>query len=91
MEELEIIRNKIDEIDEKIQELFLKRMEWVRRVADIKKEKGMPISDQKRETSILEKRCGYFPDREFLPYYEEFMQMILKLSKTYQEDRMHRR
>ena len=42
-------RKMINEIDDQMKELFLKRMEVVSNVALYKKENNMPIFDSKRE------------------------------------------
>ena len=54
MEDLKKIRTEINEIDEKIKELFVKRMEEVKKVADFKKENNLPIFDADREKDIIE-------------------------------------
>ena len=46
---LEIHRKRIDEIDEKLTQLFLERMQVSADIAAYKKEKGLPIRDPERE------------------------------------------
>ncbi len=52
---LEETRTKIDEIDSKLLPLFEARMDCSREVAEIKKEKGIPILNEAREQAILDK------------------------------------
>lgn len=53
--DLEKIRSQIDEIDEQILQLFLKRMNLSVGVAEYKKTNNMPIFQAKREQAILDK------------------------------------
>ncbi len=52
---LDQIRQDIDSIDRQLVELILKRMDCSRRVAEYKREKGMPVLDATREAKILDK------------------------------------
>ncbi len=61
MDELLELRNQIDEIDEQLIPLLLKRMEISKEVADYKVRKRLPVLNEKREQEILEdvgKKCG---------------------------------
>ena len=49
----ENIRNEIDAIDDKIVELYLKRFECVKKVAEVKQQENLPVSDPAREREIL--------------------------------------
>ncbi len=51
--DLKEIRNEIDEIDKNLVELFEKRMELCRAVAEYKIKTGMQVLDRKRETEKL--------------------------------------
>ena len=76
-------RLKINEIDDQIKELFLKRMEVVKGVAEYKIEHNMPIFDSGREESMkqrLSKDTG-----ELKEYYLAFLEETVKQSKKYQE------
>ena len=53
MRDLKEIRKEIDDIDGKLVELFEKRMELCRQVAEYKIETGMQVLDRKRETEKL--------------------------------------
>lgn len=51
---LEEIRKEIDQIDEQLLPLFLKRMECAGKVAEIKKGKNLPVLNVAREQEILD-------------------------------------
>ena len=86
MEELKKIRNEINKIDEKMKELFVKRMEEVKKVADFKKEKNLPIFDADREKDIIEERLKGFEYEDLKSYYVSFLRDVMKVSKEYQEE-----
>ena len=50
--DLKEIRNEIDAIDSQLVELFEKRMDTVRKVAEYKLENNMPIFNSKREQEL---------------------------------------
>ena len=49
------LRKKIDDIDDKIKELFLERMAISKDILDYKKEHHLPIVNQAREEEIRER------------------------------------
>ncbi|MGI6217948.1 MAG: chorismate mutase, partial [Coriobacteriales bacterium] len=53
--ELDEIRKQIDETDEQLLEIFLKRMDLSRQVAETKKESEKPVLDKTREREILKR------------------------------------
>lgn len=53
--DLEELREKIDEIDRKLIDLFSQRMEIAESILEIKKEMGKEIRDKEREQKVLEK------------------------------------
>lgn len=52
MEDIQKLRKKIDEIDENILRLLGERSEICRSIGLLKKEQGMPIIDEYRETQV---------------------------------------
>jgi len=52
---LEVIRNRINEIDEQIIELMAERTHFAKEIALLKKALDMPIYNNKREQEIYEK------------------------------------
>lgn len=83
MDELAEIREQIDRIDARIARLFEERMEACGRIGRIKKEKGLQVLDEGREAEVLKSRCGYV-GAQMLPYWEEVLATLMKVSKDYQ-------
>ncbi len=55
------LRNKIDDIDDELVPLLLKRMDISRQVAEYKFKRGIPVLNEKREQEVLDlvaKDCG---------------------------------
>lgn len=65
MENLEKLRDKIDKIDEKIIHLFEERMETVIKVAEYKKQNGIPILNEMREKEVIEKSILKLKNKHF--------------------------
>ena len=78
------LRKELDATDEKIVRLFEKRMKTVRRVAEYKRENGLPVRDERREAEILSDRKS-LADKEVQTYVEELFTCILGLSRSYQQ------
>ncbi|MCF0110287.1 MAG: bifunctional chorismate mutase/prephenate dehydratase [Erysipelotrichaceae bacterium] len=84
MNTLEEARLIINETDEKIAELFERRMEAVRQVALYKKEHNLPIFDPSREDYLLNKNLKYLHNEELTEYYRDFQKHTMEVSKKYQ-------
>jgi chorismate mutase len=56
LEELAILRHKIDELDDSLLELLLRRMNVSKEIGLYKKENNMPILQEQRYNEILQKR-----------------------------------
>ena len=85
MDELNKARKTINEIDKKIAELFQQRLDAVQSVAQYKKEHHLEIFDKKREEEVLERNCAYIQNEDYLPYYRQFQQHLMDVSKAYQQ------
>ena len=85
MKDLKECRQIINDIDPKMQELFIKRMHTVREVALYKQASGMPIFDAKREEDMLANLSANV-EEELRAYYVEFLKAMLAISKEYQKD-----
>ena len=84
--ELNELRNRIDEIDDKLVKLFTERMDIAAQVADYKKERQMPIYVPAREREILQsvaEKAG--PD--MANYTRVLYSMLFELSRSYQAKR----
>lgn len=85
MSKLDEARQTINEIDKEMAKLFQKRMKAVENIAVYKKERGLPIFDEKREQALIEKNSAYITDSAIRTYYVPFLKDELKVSKQYQE------
>ena len=81
--EIDALRNKIDEIDNKLVKLFEDRMEICAEIAQYKKENNLPVLDKTRERELLNKIAG-LSDTELENYTVRLYSQILELSKSYQ-------
>lgn len=78
-------RIKIDEIDEKMIELFIERLKIAENVAIIKKNNNLPILNAEREAQIIEQSLKNINecDKE---YVADFLKTMMKLSKDKQKN-----
>lgn len=77
-------RKILNEIDEKMQSLFLSRQSTVLKIAKIKHQNNLPIFDSKREEEMKKRLCEGLSEVD-KTYYLAFLENILKLSKEYQK------
>lgn len=84
--DLKEIRGKIDEIDDSLVELFVKRMEMSAQVADYKKANNMPIYVPAREREILQEVAAK-AGPEMSNYTRVLYSMLFELSRSYQRKR----
>ncbi len=64
MKELSALRGEIDQIDDQLLALFLRRMDMMGEVAAAKAAAGVPLTDAGRESQILERLASQAPGRE---------------------------
>ena len=62
--ELHEIREEIRQIDEEMAELFVRRMEAVRKVAACKNQRGLPVLDREQESRVIQGRSARIKDPE---------------------------
>ena len=83
--DIQALRGKIDQIDDQLVELFVRRMEVSAAIADYKKERNLPIHVPAREEEKLmdvEKKAG--PGME--SYIRSLYGTIFELSREYQSE-----
>ena len=85
MEDLSVIREKINELDNKIIELWKERMDLCLSVAQYKKENNLPILDEKREKDLLD-RIGNLAGDELDSYARTLYEAIMSVSRAYQHE-----
>ena len=83
---LDIAREIINEVDAQMIELFKKRMEAAKMVAEYKKENNKPIYDKEREEALINKNINTLNDKVLEQYYKTFIEGVLTASKDYQKD-----
>lgn len=81
---LEESRKIINQVDNEMAELFVKRMQAVKSIADYKKEHGLPIYDAKREEELINVNSEKIEDLEIRPYYVNFLKNNMQVSRSYQ-------
>ena len=84
--ELNELRNEINQIDEDLLNLFLRRMDVAEQVADYKRANNLPIYQPQREREILKKVADQAgPEKS--GYARVLFSMLLELSKSSQNKR----
>ena len=81
------IRNKIDEIDARIVNLFTDRLKIVEQVAEYKKANNLPVLDAERERQLLNK-VSDMAGEDFDAYARVLFSTIMDLSKSYQNKKL---
>ncbi|MBR2850596.1 MAG: prephenate dehydratase [Clostridia bacterium] len=81
------IRKEIDEIDKELVDLYIRRMNCSARVAEYKREHGMPVLDASRERALLNK-ISELSGSELEEYTRTLYSTILDLSRSYQHARL---
>lgn len=85
--DLNDFRNRINEIDNQMIELFVERMQTAAKIAETKAEQNLPILDSSREKAVLQyvkEKAG----KEFAGYAEMLYQTMFRVSKSYQAELM---
>jgi len=78
-------RAEINEIDDHLRALFLRRMELSRRIGIYKKANGLPVLDSSREEAILA-RVGENLDSPMDELTRELFRTLFSLSKKFQSE-----
>ena len=77
-------RKEIRHIDEEMAVLFEKRMELAVEVADYKRKTGLAVEDLEQERHILDECANLIENDEIKPYYLQFLQGTMDVSKRWQ-------
>ena len=90
MNNLNDLRNKIDDIDDKIVELLLERFAAVKSVGEYKKEHGLDVLQKNREAEVLQNiadkinKTNKTENQAYKKYMLDIYETILKTSKSSQ-------
>ena len=83
---LELLREKIDKVDNELVRLFEERMNISGEIADYKRENNLPVLDRTRETAKL-KQISEKVSPELESYAHILYDMLFELSRSYQGSR----
>ena len=83
------IRAEIDQVDDALTQLFVKRMQLAAEVAAYKREHAAAVTDGSREQKILDRVCAASGEA-LAPYTERLYQTLFALSKDYQRALLER-
>lgn len=81
---LEAYRNEIDAIDEQLTALFARRMALAAEIAEQKRRDGLPVLDENRERTVLDRAETRTAQQELRPFTRKFFQSLLSLSRERQ-------
>ncbi len=84
MTDLEKARLTINEVDKAMAELFEKRMEAAKTVAEYKRLHGLQVTDTLREQEVIKRNSAYIKNEDLKSYYINFLQSNMDISKNYQ-------
>lgn len=79
------LRKEIEEIDQEMLELFIKRMDVSYQIGMYKKQHQLPILDEKREQALFDKQKALLNNETLWPLYKSFLKELMRLSKEYQK------
>ena len=85
MSDLLSYRNQIDEIDTQIRQLFIKRMNLVKEIAEYKMAHDIAVYDSTRELEVIAKNIESLEEKTYQPYYQSVIEEMMKVSKEYQK------
>ena len=82
-EELEELRKQIDETDDELIEIYLKRLAVSEKIAEAKAAAGAPVYDAEREKKVIFRLAKKVPEDMRL-YVKELYETIFATGKAYQ-------
>lgn len=84
MTNLKEIRDKINDLDKEMLDLFTKRMKLSKEVIEYKMKNNLPILDSEREKEVIDKNLSNLKNKDLEKYYLEFITNLMNISKEYQ-------
>ena len=81
MSDLQKAREIINKVDSEMAHLFEQRMDAAKKVAQYKKENGLPIDDFGREAEVIRRNSDYIENEEYRSHYVNFIKNNIKISK----------
>lgn len=86
LEDLDRLRDEIDDIDKQMVKLFEKRMNIVLKVGEIKEKNDIPILNQDRECEVIDKNISYISNKYFANYAKDLLNSIMRISRDIQKE-----
>lgn len=83
--DLKRLRDEIDQINMKLLETFIDRLDKVKEIGDLKKENNMDIEDLKREDDILRHISSMIEDEDKKLFVLKLFKEVISISKEYQQ------
>ena len=81
---LEKLRNNIDKVDDQIFDLILKRLDYVEKIGNIKREMNLPVYDKSREQIIIERLTEKLKTEINSEEIKKIIDPIISISKDLQ-------
>ena len=85
MQDIQTLREQLDQIDRKLMELLAERMDTAHQIGRWKMERGLPVLDAAREEQVLESRAGMVSDPEMQEHVKTLFRDIMAMSRAEQE------
>ncbi len=85
MSKLEEARRIINDVDQQMAELFVRRMQAVETVHEYKKQFGLPILDRARENAVIERNAALIENDVLKAYYIDYIRNMMAISRAYQQ------
>lgn len=79
-------RIQLDEIDAKMLELFIQRLNIIKEIAHYKKINNINVLDESREKEIIAKGLNKISINKYKHYYKMFIELQLEISKHLQNE-----
>ncbi len=86
-EKINLLRNKIDELDSQLLEFLVQRFSVSREIGDIKASKGIDIRDSNREKEIIERLTNKLDGKLDKDDIASIFGPIYKISKRLQKNK----
>ena len=80
------LRNEINEINDSLTKLFVKRMEIASLIAEEKSKNGLPIYVEKRENDIISNESAKVPE-DLKEYTGQFYRELFKITRLYESSK----
>lgn len=85
MNDLDKLREEIDEADEAVCNALKQRFAIVRKIGEYKKENGIRVSDRNRESAVFEHIARLFDEKDEKDAAKEIYEAIVTASKKLQK------